>query len=155
MGRLTQEMDSDERRFGTGWISGMLSVVLAVAGLSAVLCLLYPQLLTTADVRGFYNVGWIRLIVHVVLICAFSMGLLSVTLRHSKWLGATGMLLVLVASLMGGSRASQRLEGTSDVYFGLDFFLLNLILLGTIFIPIERLFRKRDQPIFRGEWRNW
>lgn len=153
MGRLTGDMDSTERQFGSGWISGMLSVLLGVAGLSTVLCLLYPQLLTTADVRGFYNVGWIRLIVHVVLIAAFVLGLLSVTLRQSKWMGAAGMLLVLIASLMGGSRASQQMEGGSDVYFGLDFFLLNLILLGTIFIPIERLFKKRDQPIFRGEWR--
>jgi len=59
---------------------------------------------------------------------------------------------VLVAALMGGSHASQRFEGTSDVYFGLEFFLLNLILLGVVFIPIERIFWKRDQPIFRGEW---
>lgn len=153
MGRLVEEMDSTERRFGSGWISGMLSVLLGTAGLATVLCLLYPQLLTTADVRGYYNVGWIRLIVHSVLIAAFALGLLSVTLRHSKWLGAAGMLLVLIATIMGGSRASQRVEGQSDVYFGLDFFLLNLILLGTIFIPIERLFKKRDQPIFRGEWR--
>ena len=63
------------------------------------------------------------------------------------------MTLVLVATLMGGSRASSRMQGESDIYFGLDFFLLNLILLGTLFIPIERLFKKRDQPIFRAEWR--
>lgn len=146
-------MDSDDRKFGSGWISGMLSLVLAVVGLATVLCLLYPQLLTVADVRGYYNVALVRVALHVVLIAAFLCGALSVTLRQSKVLGFAGMTLVLVATLMGGSRASSRMDGESDIYFGLDFFLLNLILLGTLFIPIERLFKKRDQPIFRAEWR--
>ena len=153
MGRLAKEMDSDQRKFGQGWISGMLSIVLAVAGLSTVLCLLYPQYLTVVDLRGYYNVGVIRLALHLVLLTGFFLGCVSVALRQSKVLGFVGMSLVLVATLLGGSRASSQLAEDSDVYFGLDFFLLNLILLGTIFIPIERLFKKRDQPIFREEWR--
>jgi hypothetical protein len=43
MGRLISDMDSEQRHFGSGWISGMLSIVLGVAGLATVLCLLYPQ----------------------------------------------------------------------------------------------------------------
>ena len=153
MGRLRQEMDADDRQFGSGWISGMLGLVLAVVGLSTVLCLLYPQWLTVADVRGYYNVGLIRLALHLVLIAAFFLGAVSVALRQSKIMGMVAMSLVLVATLLGGSHASQRMETGSDVYFGLDFFLLNLILLGAIFIPIERLFKQNDQPIFRDEWR--
>ena len=153
MGQLLNEVDSDETELGSGWISGMLSIALAIVGLSVVLCLMYPQLLTIADVRAYYHVGAIRLLVHMVLVTAFFLGGISVTLRHSKVLGFTGMILVLVATLMGGSHASQRLEGQSDIYLGLDFFLLNLILLGSIFIPIERVFKQREQPILRGEWR--
>ncbi|QDT00714.1 sterol desaturase family protein [Adhaeretor mobilis] len=153
MGPLKSEMDSDHRQFGSGWISGMLSSVLALIGLATVLCLLYPQLLTVADVRGYYNVALVRVALHAVLIAAFLMGGLSATLRQSKLLGFAGMTTVLVATLLGGSRASSQMQGESDVYFGLDFFMLNLILLGTLFIPIERLFKKRNQPIFRAEWR--
>ena len=153
MGKLTNEMDSAERELGSGWISGMTSVVLAVIGLATVLCLLYPGLFTVADVRGYYNVGLIRIAVHIVLIAAFAFGAVSVSLRQSKLLGFTGMTLVLVAALMGGSRASTKMEDHTDIYFGLDFFLLNLIFLGVIFIPIERLFKKREQPIFREDWR--
>ena len=69
-------------------------------------------------------------------------------------LGFTGMLVVLAATLLGGSQASKRLEMESDIYFGLDFFVLNLILLGTIFIPLERLFGKNQQNVFREEWRD-
>ncbi len=156
MGRLAQEMDSDDRRFGSGWTSGMLSIVLGTVGLGTVLCLMYPQLLTVPEIHTLYSeqvVGLIRLALHVVLIAAFAFGILSITLRQSKTLGFAGMAIVLVAALMGGSRASRHMTGETDVYFGLDFFLLNLILLGTIFIPIERLFRRNEQPIFRDDWR--
>jgi hypothetical protein len=67
---------------------------------------------------------------HVVLIAAFALGATSVALRKTRLLGGAGMVVVLIATLLGGSRASARLAEHSDVYFGLDFFLLNLILLG-------------------------
>jgi sterol desaturase/sphingolipid hydroxylase (fatty acid hydroxylase superfamily) len=156
MGRLVQGMDSENRRFGSGYISGMLSIVLGVVGLGTVLCLMYPQLLTVPEIHTVYSeqvVGLIRLALHVVLIAAFVFGILSITLRQSKTLGFAGMTIVLVAAVMGGSRASRHMTGETDMYFGLDFFLLNLILLGVIFIPIERLFRKNEQPIFRDDWR--
>ena len=63
------------------------------------------------------------------------------------------MALVLSATLMGGSKASTKTALESDIYLGLDFFILNLIFLGAIFIPIERMFKKVDQPILRYEWR--
>ena len=99
------------------------------------------------------NLGYVRIALLLVLVAAIALGAVSVALPQSRILGFTGMTLVLISTLMGGSWTSSRNEGSSDVYFALDFFLLNLILLSTIFIPIERLFKKRDQPIFRGEWR--
>ena len=57
MNRILNEMDSPEREFGSGYISGMLSILLAAGGLATVLCLMYPQWLTVADVRGYYDMG--------------------------------------------------------------------------------------------------
>ena len=54
---------------------------------------------------------------------------------------------------MGGSQATAKTVRGGDIYLGVDFFLLNLIFLGVLFIPIERLFKKVDQPILRYEWR--
>jgi hypothetical protein len=45
-----------ETRFGSGWISGVFSVALGIMGLGAVLCLLFPDLLTTPDARGWYPI---------------------------------------------------------------------------------------------------
>ena len=145
--------EADPRQFGSGWISGVAGVVLALVGLGTVLCLRYPQFLTVADARGMYNVGLIRLALHLVLIAAFVLGILSIVLRRRKILGFAAMGAVLLATLLGGSHAQSRFDITSDVYLGLDWFLLNLIFTGIIFIPIERLLKRVDQPIFRFEWR--
>jgi len=95
----------------------------------------------------------IRVALSLVLITAFSLGMISTILRQQKVLGFAAVTVVLIATLMGGSRATAKHELTSDIYLGLDFFLLNLIFLGMLFIPIERLFKRVDQPILRYEWR--
>jgi sterol desaturase/sphingolipid hydroxylase (fatty acid hydroxylase superfamily) len=150
---LRQDLESSERHFGSGWISGVLALTLAVLGLGAVLCLRYPDLLTVADARALYNVGVIRLAVHLVLISGFILGIVSIILRKQKVLGFTALALILLATVLGGSRAQDRIDFESDVYLGLDWFLLNLTFTGIIFIPIERLLKQKDQPIFRYEWR--
>ena len=156
MNPLRQELEAPapHRQFGSGWISGVLALVLSALGLGTVLCLRYPQWLTVADARAMYNVALIRLALLLVLIAAFVLGILSAVLRKEKWLGFTALTLVMLATLLGGSEAHTRFEDVdSDVYLGLDWFLLNLLFTGIVFIPIERLLGKREQPIFRHEWR--
>ena len=153
MNRLTDELDSRERKFGSGWISGFSGVLLGGLGLATVLCIRYPQFLTFADIREHYHLPLIRLALQLVLISGFCMGIISVVLRRQKTLGFTALILVMLASLLGGSHAAMRFEVESDYYLGLDFFVLNLIFLGAIFIPIERLFKQNDQPVLRYEWR--
>lgn len=155
MKSVIREVDSPDRRFGSGWISGFLGLALAVAGLAIVLCFWYPEWLTVQDARQFYSnyEQMIRVLLSLILVGAFFLGIVSTLLRQQKVLGFTTITLVLIATLMGGSKATSKLELTSDVYLGLDFFLLNLIFLGVLFIPIERLLKRVDQPILRYEWR--
>lgn len=152
---LRQELEAPppERPLGSGWFSGVLALVLAVLGLGAVLCLRYPDLLTIPEARALYDVGLIRLALHLVLIAGFLLGMLSIILRKEKALGFTSLALILLATALGGSRAQERLDVQSDVYLGLDWFLLNLIFTGIVFVPIERILGRREQPIFRHEWR--
>lgn len=155
MKKLAKEIDADDKHFGSGWISGFAGLVLALLGLAMVLCFCYPQFLTVEGTRKFYvdNVTIFRILTHVVLVAAFACALISAFLRSSRMLGFTAMAIILLATLMGGSRATELAHGDSDYYLGLDFFILNLIMLGAIFIPIERFFRQNDQPILRYEWR--
>ena len=48
---LAATPNSESTRFGSGWISGVLSVTLGAMGFAAVLCLLFPSLLTTPERR--------------------------------------------------------------------------------------------------------
>ena len=61
---------------------------------------------------------------------------------------------ILLATLLGGSRTQSLDVVATDYYLGLDWFLINIALLGVLFIPLERMFAKRpEQPVFRMAWR--
>jgi sterol desaturase/sphingolipid hydroxylase (fatty acid hydroxylase superfamily) len=151
--RRDLESKPEERYFGSGWISGVLALVLSVVGLGAVLCLSFPDFLTIPDARKVYNVTLIRFILHLVLIAGFLLGVVSIVLRRQKVLGLTALSLILAATLLGGSQAQRAENAGSELYLGLDWFLLNLIFTGILFVPLERLLGKREQPIFRTDWR--
>ena len=141
------------RHFGTGWISGTLSVALGAIGLGAVLCLHFPEYLTVPDVRLHYPLAIIRALIHLVLVSSFFLGMLSVVLRHNKTLGMLGICLVLVAALLGGSQVE--IDGNwekKDVYLGLDYGLLVLVVYSLVFIPLEKLFGRLHQDVFRKGW---
>jgi sterol desaturase/sphingolipid hydroxylase (fatty acid hydroxylase superfamily) len=154
MNPVAEKPDNEiqSRRFGKGWISGVVGLACAIAGLGAVLCLLYPQWFTVADARSIYDLALIRVILHVVLITGFVLGMLSVILHQRKVLGFSAICLVIIATALGGSHAESR-GVESDVYLGLDWFLLNLIFTGIVFIPLEKIFGSGQQSIFRNEWR--
>ncbi|MFN6208333.1 MAG: sterol desaturase family protein [Planctomycetota bacterium] len=151
--KLAEELDSAERSWGSGWLSGFIGLALALVGLATVLCFRYPQYLVMDNLRSLYPLVWLRVALQMVLIAAFGFSLLSLVLRQKKLLGFAGVTTVLAASLLGGSQAQMQSEEFSSYFLGLDFFILNGIFLGLIFIPLERLFPSRKQEILRYEWR--
>ncbi len=141
-------------RFGSGWISGVLAVVFAALAAGGVLCLRFPAVLTMPDARGYYPLDVVRFLIYACLVAGFGLGTLSILLRRSKSLGVSALGLATVATLLGGSRAEIGRLGDSAVYAGLDWFLLNVLVLALLFVPLERAFgRLREQPIFRPQWR--
>jgi len=148
-------LDGQPTRFGSGWISGVLAVLLAGAGLGAVICFHFWDVLTMVEVREQYAkyLPYIRGVVHVFLVAGFLLGIASISLRQNKLLGLAACLLVLAAALLGGSQVEVADREGKPVYVGLDYFLLSLIVTSAIFVPLERLFGRREQPIFRsGFW---
>ncbi len=144
----------EPRTFGSGWIGGVLSVVLGALGLGAVLCFHFPSVLTVPELRGLYPLPYVRALLHLTLAAAFVLGVISVCLRQNKALGLAGILFTLVAALLGGSRVPLDGELTQGPFLGLDWFLLNLIVYTAVFVPLERLFAHRpEQSPFRKGWR--
>jgi lathosterol oxidase len=146
--------DQEPTRFGSGWLSGTTSVLLGVLGVGAVACFHFPELLTSPDIRARLPIPAIRILVQVVIGLAFLLGLISTVLRRRKVLGATGMALALLASLAGGGNVP--VEGTvrtTPMYLGLDWFLINVLLLVVLFVPMERIWPlRRGQSVFRPGW---
>jgi sterol desaturase/sphingolipid hydroxylase (fatty acid hydroxylase superfamily) len=139
--------------FGYGFISGLLSAILGIAGFGAVLCLHFPQYLTFVDLRRFYTLDYLRAIIHVALVASFLLGSISAFLRANKALALAGIGFTLAAALLGGSQVPVAGELKSDSWLGLDFFVLNLLLYSAVFVPLERLFALRvGQAVFRRQW---
>ncbi|MCH7707349.1 MAG: sterol desaturase family protein [Myxococcales bacterium] len=151
---MTDDHPQREFRLGQGKISGVLSAWLGALGFGAVLCLLYPSLMTTPDMRAIYPMGLVRALIQLVLAVAFGLGILSVVLSSHRTLGLSGILFSLTATLLGGSEVVVEAPIPESNYIGLDWFIFNLFFLALIFVPMERLFaRIRGQKVFRIEWR--
>lgn len=145
--------DREETRFGSGWASGTISVFLGVIAVGAVACFHLPAALTSPMVRDFYALSWIRPLVATVIGAAFFLGLLSALLRRRRVLGYTGMGLALLASVGGGASVPVAGAPGDGLGLGLDWFLLNVLLLALVFVPMERAFPQRpDQSTFRPGW---
>jgi sterol desaturase/sphingolipid hydroxylase (fatty acid hydroxylase superfamily) len=138
---------------GHGFISGLLSAILGIAGFGAVLSLHFPQYLTYAQLRPFYSLAYLRAIIHITLVASFLLGSISAILRANKALALTGVGFTLAAALLGGSQVQVAGEIGDRSWFGLDFFILNLLLYAAVFVPLERVFALRTgQPVFRRGW---
>lgn len=132
----------------------MLGLVLGMTGFGLVLSLRAPGLFAMTELRAWHENPWLRFGVHAVLLIAFCMSALSLALRPGKALGTAGVGATLLATLLGGSRATAFVPDPTPIFFGLDWFVLNVLFTGLLFVPLETLCpNKAAQGIFRDEWR--
>jgi lathosterol oxidase len=145
--------DKDPSGFGTGWWSGVLSTFFGLLSLGAVVCLHFPQVLSSPDLRSYYPMSLMRLVIQAIIVAAILFGVASAMLRRKKVLALTGILFALVASLWGGASVPINQDLHNGPAIGLDWFLLDLLLMTLIFSPIEVLWPAyRHQSVFRNGW---
>ena len=145
--------DAEGRHFGSGWLSGALSVFLSTLCVFAVLCFKYPGLLVMAELRSAYPLPVMRAILELAIGLSFLFGFLSALLRRRKVLALTGLSLAWLAVLLGGSEVPLGAAGEGKFYLGLDWFVLSLLGTTLIFVPLERFFPYRaQQSVFRRGW---
>jgi sterol desaturase/sphingolipid hydroxylase (fatty acid hydroxylase superfamily) len=145
--------DAESTGFGTGWWSGILASFFGFLAFGGVLCLHFPQFLTSAEFRPFYSLHAIRLLIQFLIVAAVAFGVISSLLRKKKTLALTGMLLAIAATAWGGS--SVRVNGSqlNGITIGMDWFLLDLLLMALIYVPLERIWpRYPEQGTFRKGW---
>lgn len=143
------------RKFGSGWTSGVIGFVFGVAALLMVIAMRVPGAFSVPQIQSLHQNHWFRLGLFLILLGAFLASLLSLVLRRNQTLilGLTGLIVTLLATLIGGTNPTPAVTGHPSLYFGLDFFVLNVLFTGFLFVPLEQLFPQNDQFLFRAEYR--
>ena len=145
--------DQSPRRFGSGWISGILAVGLGSLCVAAVLCLHFPQWLTLPDLRGVYPLELVRAAIDIAIFAVLALSALSLLLRRKKALGLAGLALAALSLLLGAGGVEIPRASETSLYIGLDWFILGVIGSVALFVPLERAFAlRRDQGPFRPGW---
>jgi hypothetical protein len=89
LSNLARDLEApiEARGFGTGWFSGFFGIVLAIAGLSFVAALRWPELFAMPELQAVRNWAGFRTLIHVTLLTSYALALLSLLLRPRKALG--------------------------------------------------------------------
>jgi sterol desaturase/sphingolipid hydroxylase (fatty acid hydroxylase superfamily) len=145
--------DAESTGFGTGWWSGVLAAFFGFLSFGAVLCLHFPQLLSSPELRPHYPMHAMRVLIQCLIVAAILFGVISSILRKKKILGLTGMLLGIAATAWGGASVPINENLRDGPAIGLDWFLLDMFLMALIYVPMERLWPQYPkQGTFRREW---
>ena len=155
LAKLRSELETPRhlRPFGSGWLSGSFGILAGVVGLLMVIVLRNPSLTQMPELAAVHTSGFFKPALYVVLFAGFILGCLSLMLRKDKTLGAAAMAVTLLATMIG-SLPSHRDYQLGGLFVGLDFFIINVLFTGALFIPVERIFAKhKDQVVLRDDWR--
>lgn len=148
------ESHTEVRRFGSGWLSGFFALLFAIAGFLMVIALRFPDWFATPQLTAVKDWPGFRGVVHLTLLVSYALALLSLLLRPRKVLGLTALMVGLGAALLGGANVQPQETRDWGIFFGLDFFVVNLLAAGFMYAPLERAFpHRRTQRLFRPEWR--
>ena len=120
-------------------VSGYISATLGLLSLLAVFCFLFPEWLTTAELRKVYDEQFARTTLLLGLVVSFSLGTLNILLNKRKRLGITGLVASGLAVFLGGTNVQVSEIGQTPYSLGLDWFVLALLVSAIVFIPLEKL----------------
>lgn len=141
-------------RSGSGLLTGVIALVLAVLSVLSVLAFHFPEYLTTPEVRRRLDIDGLRRILFSALVIAGGFSVLNFVRGNRRWLATISFSLVLLAAALGGHAVPVDPNFPDNTpYIGLDWFVLDLLASSLLFIFIEKLRPLRpDQPVFRSEW---
>src|SRR5947209_15415066 len=114
--------DAESTGFGTGWWSGILSAFFGFLSFGGVLCLHFPQLLTSPELRPHYAMPTMRLLIQGLIVAAILFGVIASILRKKKILALLGTLLAIAATAWGGSIVQINENLRDGPAIGVDWF---------------------------------
>ena len=135
---------------GMAWLAAFLGVM----GLLGVAAFHYPEYLTTPRLRAVYEEHQVRGLLYAGLVLGTLLSLIALFFSRLKRHALLGLACVMLAWLAGGADVSYGEQvRDSRFYISLDWVLLDLLLIATLFINVELFFRLRpEQGILRHGW---
>lgn len=147
------EAPEETRYFGSGWLSGVAALILGIASLCLLLGERLQGVFSTQMLSPLYALPQFTLMIQALLLTSFLLACSNLVLRRNRVLGFSAIVLVLLTITIAETTDAQAARN-SNIALSLDWFVLNILLTGFLFIPLERLFgRLTQQPLFRDEWR--
>lgn len=145
--------EKKEFKFGDGKISGAISFFLATLSLLGVFCFHYPEYLTTPELRAFYSVPALRSLLAFSIFTSFTLGIVSFVLSRDRRLSTSSLVINILSLMWGGSTVQTPDKIDPNNYLGLDWFILDILIVAILFIPVEKMFHRIEQKIFRKDWK--
>lgn len=153
--KLNQLTESHgELRTGTGLVSGVIALTLAILCFLGVLAFHFPEYLTTPQLRKSYNVDVMRQLLYWSLVISGAIAMFNICFGRVRWLSLAAFVLIGLTLLLGAHKVEVDPNFPDNTpYIGLDWFILDLLGSTLIFVFVEKLFAlRKDQPVFRPEW---
>jgi sterol desaturase/sphingolipid hydroxylase (fatty acid hydroxylase superfamily) len=150
------EAPAEARAFGSGWLSGVAALVIGIAGLFFVLSSQHPQFFATKELGKLYQLPYFNVGIQVLLGMGYLLACMNMMLRRNQVLGFSAIAVVFLATILGeigANTPSANIGDASSAALGLDWFVLNILFTGLLFVPLEKIFGRLNQPLFRSEWR--
>jgi len=154
LGDATDLLGADgELTPGEGVITTALALSLGFLSFLGVLAFLFPEYLTTPELRRAYNVDWCRALLFSGLLVAGMLSLFNIVFNRRRNVNVIAFAFVLLTIVLGGSRVPVGDFPDHTPYLGFDWLILDLLGSTTVFVILEKLFPLyKNQPIFRKEW---
>lgn len=138
---------------GQGTITTALALSLGFLSFLGVLAFLFPEYLTTPELRRAYNVDWCRALLFSGLLVSGMLSLFNIVFNRRRNVNVLAFAFVLVTIALGGAKVPVGDFPDHTPYLGFDWLILDLLGSTTVFVILEKLFPLyRNQPIFRKEW---
>ena len=146
---------SPQVREAIGKRAGLSAGLIGMLCVLGEFCFLFPDMLVTRDALPVYleHMGAMRAILQGSIFAAIAVGAFGVACHRPNRRAMLGIALGFIALLMGGAEVEAvDLKAPRGVSVGLDYFVLELLVLGLVFIPMEALFPLRAQKVLREGW---
>ena len=131
----------------------LFSLILSLICLLTLCCFLFPEYLTTPQLRSKYPIPLFRELIYWSIVLSSLAAFLGLLFSPMKRISALSLAMIGLILVLGGSQVPLKDEYQSfSIQIGLDWFLLDLFILAVIFVPLEAFFPKyKDQPLVRSE----